>query len=1017
MPNLNTIYPPVVKLSTKVVVSNVPTRIYFALSEFADINDISRQLQVMITRASDNQNVLKSQTGIHFTTFYKDTNPSLGKYCYYFNLSPDWFYNSKMNNNTVYKIQLRFQTVTNEDYNTETDAQITTWLRNNIDNFSEWSSVQLIKSIAKPYISIDNFLSKNPALQIKQVFYVNNLYNLHGHMYYPTDEEFDNGFEQEYLSRYNITIKDSNTTYVNSGDIYTDKFDKLNTIDYNINVDLPREQNLTIVIDYYTQNGYKGIYENFIYLSSATVTNFSAESTLAAAADSDTGSINITSSLDVEDKSGYNKLLLQRTDNKNKFYTWEDLQYFLNDDINFVDYTVESGTYYKYRILKVIVDSEGVEYRGAPLTLDEYIICNFEHTFLISQNKVLRIKYGGFATSYSQEITDDFYTTIGSKYPFYKKNSKNNYKVIDLEGTIGEKSDVFHDYWVIDTNREDSNSDLQSTTLDNDGERIFETENNLLHKYDNDGNVIDELYDFSIDNIDENTTVDKEFILEREYRNKVYDFLYSGNAILLKTPSEGNVLGILNKVSFSPKNELCNFVSDFSGTFTEIDDVTLNKLQDYEVYEYNKSVNKKQLSFKIGQFEDYLTDDDVLLTVHTSVTNSEFDDSDTDAPVAKIGDAIKRVVNGKLSQKYPNIDLNLYDVSINIYYLKTLPFSINRSSGTLSIPIKPIDYFVVTNSVEEARETYLTNGYMNYKTESNPFEIGSLVDNTDADAISDLYLVFPKDTTTSGSTNVKFDFLAEVELILKESDNSEYVYGEYKPYIFSYLFNDTATDNISSLSEIIQKYRNYDYETTINYIDSAKISMLSHRLRNYGNPTPFYSNNKLLVKITYDSGQQSYRFTSAGDTIFEGSSCLEVSSNDNDKIVDIEIVGITNKNSITDVDTSISLDTIDTYKYANYQVYKISANANNHIINGSVSNNTLVIEGNYMVIHVTNSLGNYTDNTFNYTPYTFTNDYYCMAYDGKRYDSNSFMTDMYFDVPVNVGIMANVFLKEKQIKE
>jgi len=247
----------------------------------------------------------------------------------------------------------------------------------------------------------------------------------------------------------------------------------------------------------------------------------------------------------VSDEMEMKNLVIRRTDSKSNFLKWEDLKYFEAHDnkgynFTYYDFTVESGTFYRYLVQKV--DARGR--RGTPIYDSSKsdgtgVIGEWEHAFLlettgngeVTGTKQLKLKYDFQISSYKTNISESKTDTIGSKYPFIRRNGNMYYRSFPITGTITGFMD---------------DADL----FTNDTEMF----GGYYSKYKNFKGYIDDYvnrYDYTY---------------ERKFREKVEEFLYNAKPKLYKSMQEGNIFIKLMDVSLTPKNELGRLVFSFSGT-------------------------------------------------------------------------------------------------------------------------------------------------------------------------------------------------------------------------------------------------------------------------------------------------------------------------------------------------------------------------------------------------------------------------------------------------------------------
>ncbi len=253
-------------------------------------------------------------------------------------------------------------------------------------------------------------------------------------------------------------------------------------------------------------------------------------------------------------------IMLRRTSNRSNFTIWEDLAIIDKideiDDLNFEkfvgDKTVESGVFYRYAIQPISDQRRGSLYKSEPVSII------YEDIYLVGEGgRQLRIRYSPTISTMKTNIRDARIETIGSKYPFIIRSGNVAYREFPLTGTIThfmDKKEDFVDRSEIFIEDEFLHMQKQDTTIE------YES---LYRKYD--------INDYN------NTT------LEREFRDKVIEFLQDGKPKLFKSPTEGSMLIRILDVSFTPNPILGRMIGDFSCNAVEIDEVTLDNLEKYKI--------------------------------------------------------------------------------------------------------------------------------------------------------------------------------------------------------------------------------------------------------------------------------------------------------------------------------------------------------------------------------------------------------------------------------------------------
>lgn len=205
------------------------------------------------------------------------------------------------------------------------------------------------------------------------------------------------------------------------------------------------------------------------------------------------------------------------------------------------------------------------------------------HTILIDQGGFisdsdvqLKVLYDLDVNSYKYNIQDIVTPTLGSPYPFIRRNGHQKYRSFNISGLISyrqEEEDIS-----IDKNFPDSTasgyytSSLEDSSLINGSNLYTQINNEFNNKY---SDVIKSL-----------SESDKDRIKERLYREKVISFLQDGTVKLFRTQEEGNVFVRLTNLNLTPKKELGRMLYSFSCTAIEC----LEPFKDnYEYYLYKTS--------------------------------------------------------------------------------------------------------------------------------------------------------------------------------------------------------------------------------------------------------------------------------------------------------------------------------------------------------------------------------------------------------------------------------------------
>jgi len=535
-------------------------------------------------------------SGIHFYTMQRDEElyQAGETNCYFIEIPANDVLSIKENDteNTFsideyYKIQIRFLDK-NIDYINDFPYESTYWMDNHIYNFSEWSSVCLLKRIAQPIVTLKNsILSLNPyGTQI-------NFAGLRIHKHFLTI----NGtvtFEQatntaiEYLDSMRFVLYDKNdvtTILEDSGWIKSQSngLNGENDFSYTFKKLYEKKQQYILYIYYQTNNGFIDNYISFSTTvnSSAFADNFALTvlypyATIDMAIDN---VLNTNIELDTipnhesgeilvriwnTDSNFNGTVIVRRTSSLSNFEEWDNIMTFNNvnavNTIYWIDRSAIAGEWYRYAIIYsnefsyVYEDIYGNQ-QTALKSVETDMIYNKEpvtlfldDSFLIGDYKQLKIKFDPTISSFKRKITESSIETLGSKYPFFNRNAVIDYKTFPFSGTIATWMDDEENFA---QKREIFTAKALPLHMN------FITENNFEAHYD--------------------------WILEKKFRDKVTDFLMSNKPKLFKSLTEGNILVKVHDVSFTPNQTLSRMIWSFSGTLTEVGEATTKNLVKYNI--------------------------------------------------------------------------------------------------------------------------------------------------------------------------------------------------------------------------------------------------------------------------------------------------------------------------------------------------------------------------------------------------------------------------------------------------
>lgn len=563
------LFPPILNSYMPAFKKGENLKIYFKLSTFNSRSDFN-SIHVSINRLDNNQSALNRSLYPNNIIMFNGCASEEGKDFYYIEISPTDIQGG-WEEKCLYKIQLR---LSSKQF---TDKAIgeNNWLANNQDYFSEWSTVSITKCIGDISISVPLFESVITGASGEDlVLYLTSL-TFEG--LYLNDKD-----KNETLEKISLELKDEEGNLLEkSGEITCTKDNVIKYYFYTKPV-----SNKKYILSYKaeTKNCYTFSNSYTFLTEEITTDNLNCEifcSEEDRQEDEDNGVVTIhVTSIDNSIFSG--NINVQRSSSKDNFLVWEDvLKKPINGEVlnlEFKDYTIESGVFYKYGIRKVdynIKDGKRIESFGSFEYMAKPVVRLFDHCFLLGKNgKQLKLSLNPQINSFQSKVVETAVETIGSVFPTISRNSRTKYKTFPFTGTLSfEQDESFLE---------------EDKTLELSQEFLFSNE--LAREYS--------------------------YTKERFFREKVLEFLQDFSPKLFKSDQEGNIIVVATDVSCTPKNELGRLVYDFSCTFTEIEENTSeNRLKNgfFRLDEYSLEFTTKEM--KIGQIQEEIPTGEDIVTM------------------------------------------------------------------------------------------------------------------------------------------------------------------------------------------------------------------------------------------------------------------------------------------------------------------------------------------------------------------------------------------------------------------
>lgn len=545
MAALNALYPAVIETYMPAFligsgdVEKDTCKVYFSLSQYNQEEDIVN-VQVTVRNQNTNLSVLNSvkyPSEVMITKLEKDNTVTTDAK-YFIRINKSDMEDGKFEIDEYYKVQVRFTDRNAQPISLATPQAIDAWLVTNLDCFSEWSSVCLVRGISAPSLQLtdwDSSTTRDVDWNIQNTQVTGSL-------------TFASADEKETLKSYRIRLYDNsnNNLLTDSGIIYTSNYNNENSISYLFKYNFEVNKSYYYTLEYTTQNLFTDIETFNFNMVPGTAQSYNL--LLTGYIDPEDGNIDLQVRRSTDQASLSGTIVIRRSSSKENFSIWEDIHTEKVDnveeiDITWTDITVESGIWYNYCTQVVLPDGT----RGKITKTKSPIMVVLDDIFLSRGDKQLKVRFNPQLSSIKRNINEVRIDTIGSKYPFIRRNGDMDYITFPIGGLISSEMD--------ENNKFSSKKELYGQ---------YETYyNNYNDKYEINRNI--------------------DVVYERAFRESVMEYLYSGNVMLFRSPTEGNFLVRLMDISLSPETTLGRRLWSFSGTAYEIDDCTIDNFEKYGI--------------------------------------------------------------------------------------------------------------------------------------------------------------------------------------------------------------------------------------------------------------------------------------------------------------------------------------------------------------------------------------------------------------------------------------------------
>lgn len=540
----NNLYPPVVETYMPAFLVDSENeeenicKLYFSISSYNTIDDI-KNAQITVRDQDTNLSVLdniKYPTEVMLTNILIDENIKTDYKYYVKILKTD--ISGGFEINKYYKVQIRFTNVEASNVSLTTPQAIDGWLNTNLNNFSEWSSVCLVRGISQPQLTVQGFSDD----ETKKINW--NIANtkINGKI------TFKDNSETEILKSYRVKVYNEATDQLltDSDILYSNNFNSVNSFEYVLKYAFSAGTTYKMVIDYTTQNLYSS--SKIFLFQVIQQSALTLDIILTGERDPENGRMILRIKKNEQNSKYTGTMVIRRSSSETNFTIWEDMCFKTFENVSLIDftwtdYTIKSGVFYNYAV-------QGIENNGDRGIMTKFIdpaMVVFEHMYLVNKDRQLKIAFNPSVSSFKKIYNESKVETIGGQYPFIRRNANVNYAQFPISGVI---------------------------SIEMDEDNLFTSREELF------GKNLDFYDQFNQDN---EITRATDIVYEKAFRDKVLEFLYANDVKIFKSPTEGNFLVKLMDISISPFGPTGRRIWSFSATATEIDDFTIDKCKEYGI--------------------------------------------------------------------------------------------------------------------------------------------------------------------------------------------------------------------------------------------------------------------------------------------------------------------------------------------------------------------------------------------------------------------------------------------------
>ena len=621
------LYPPIVDTYTPIFIENglgTICKIWFSYSSYMSTDQYCNYVQVVINDQRTNKTVLNTDVWPTGVAAFKVEEADEGTKEFAMNLYYIKIDSSQLQEGfqtqTYYKAQLRF---IDKNINPMQVTQSFSEMNKNLSSFSEWSTVTLLKCIKQPNVYVFSLKAEKGSglgtSSTDPLIISTPLLNISG------QASFEEG-ESETIKTYKLSLEkiianedEENTSeeIVEAVTLNTNYYDNSNSFKYKFKTMLDNGL-YWLDISYITKNGYDStvnLQDSYNPKKYGLYIQINANegiapplSNISIVSDKDNGRIIINAAVDDWQTDKDVTIAIVRSSSNTRFKEWEEIYtelYHPGDKITFDDRTIESGVWYKYNFQ--VIDKSGARSRFVDESIytPSPLMIVFKDVLLTAGDKQLKMTRNNETGSLSYNLQESKTDTIGSQFPWIRRNGAIKYRTFSLGGLI---SYLGNNEMILFSNSEnsDTNIEYQNNLAEKNINGLFYSKDDLFPQ------EVSELYQSY--NLNNGITNYNDIMLEKVFRDKVIDFLLEDRPMLFRSATEGNILIRLMDLSFSPNTQLKNYIYSFGSTAVEIAECNFDNFHKYNIYDSGSidiivdTFDKCQIVERIGQINNSMAE-------------------------------------------------------------------------------------------------------------------------------------------------------------------------------------------------------------------------------------------------------------------------------------------------------------------------------------------------------------------------------------------------------------------------